>query len=184
MFRADRNQHQAALKEPLTPQQARELRLRYRQLGLALGMLVSGTANTLTCKAAFSITSEGHVFNHPFVQAGAMFVGEVAVMIYFLVSSRLQGKRIRLPLKVFASFALPACCDIVGTSTMYAGLTMTNASTYQMLRGASAPCLRRARLGARDGRPSGKRQAPSSSSRASCRGCCCAARHARGSGSA
>jgi len=114
-----------------------ELRRRYTQFGLAVGMLVSGTANTLTCKQAFSTASDGHVFNHPFVQAGAMFLGEVGCMLFYLVSSRYRGKRVHWPpLHVFLSFALPAACDIVGTSTMYVGLTMTNASTYQMLRGS------------------------------------------------
>lgn len=127
----------SSLAKPLSETEARELRRRYQQLGLALGMLISGTANTLTCKAAFSTSSQGHVFNHPFVQAGAMFSGEISCMLYYLADSYFRGKRIhRLPIRVFASFALPAWCDIVGTSTMYAGLTMTNASTYQMLRGS------------------------------------------------
>tara|TARA_B110001452_G_scaffold210833_1_gene181263 strand:+ start:1020 stop:2297 length:1278 start_codon:yes stop_codon:yes gene_type:complete len=123
--------------KPLSETEARELRRRYQQLGLAVGMLVSGTANTLTCKAAFSTSSLGHIFNHPFVQAGAMFSGEISCMLYYVADCYIRGKRIhRLPLRVFASFALPAWCDIIGTSTMYAGLTMTNASTYQMLRGS------------------------------------------------
>lgn len=33
-------------------------------------------------------------------------------------------------------FALPAVCDLIGTSTMYVGLTLTLASSFQMLRGA------------------------------------------------
>ena len=32
-------------------------------------------------------------------------------------------------------FAIPACCDVVGTSLMYVGLNLTLASSYQMLRG-------------------------------------------------
>lgn len=32
-------------------------------------------------------------------------------------------------------FAIPACCDVVGTSLMYVGLNLTQASSYQMLRG-------------------------------------------------
>ena len=59
-----------------------ELRRRYRQFGLAAGMLISGTANTLTCKQAFSTVSDRHVFNHPFVQASAMFMGEIGCMVY------------------------------------------------------------------------------------------------------
>lgn len=33
-------------------------------------------------------------------------------------------------------FILPACCDMSGTSMMYLGLTMTEASVFQMLRGS------------------------------------------------
>eukprot|EP00908_Phaeocystis_cordata_P026792 Transcript_9298.p1 GENE.Transcript_9298~~Transcript_9298.p1 ORF type:complete len:409 (-),score=129.10 Transcript_9298:141-1367(-) len=114
-----------------------ELRRRYRQFGLAVGMLISGTANTLTCKQAFSAVSDRHVFNHPFVQAGAMFMGEIGCMAYYVTSCWWRGRRVHWPtLTVFLSFALPAACDIVGTSTMYVGLTMTSASTYQMLRGS------------------------------------------------
>lgn len=32
-------------------------------------------------------------------------------------------------------FAVPACCDVCGTSLQYVGLTLTSASAYQMLRG-------------------------------------------------
>ena len=114
-----------------------ELRRRYRQFGLAVGMLISGTANTLTCKQAFSAVSDRHVFNHPFVQAGAMFMGEIGCMAYYVTSCWWRGRHVHWPtLTVFLSFALPAACDIVGTSTMYVGLTMTSASTYQMLRGS------------------------------------------------
>ena len=35
-----------------------------------------------------------------------------------------------------AIFALPALFDMLGTCTMYAGLTMTHASVFQMLRGS------------------------------------------------
>lgn len=126
-----------ASSKPLSSVEAVEIRRRYTQIGLAAGMLLSGAANTLTCKQAFMTTSSGHVFNHPFVQAGAMFTGEVGCMIFYLVSTHLRGKRVRWPpLHVLLGFAIPAWCDIIGTSTMYVGLTMTSASTYQMLRGS------------------------------------------------
>ena len=126
-----------ASSKPLSSVEAAEIRRRYTQIGLAAGMLLSGAANTLTCKQAFMTTSSGHVFNHPFVQAGAMFTGEVGCMIFYLASTHLRGKRVRWPpLHVLLGFAIPAWCDIIGTSTMYVGLTMTSASTYQMLRGS------------------------------------------------
>jgi len=33
-------------------------------------------------------------------------------------------------------FALPAMCDIIGIGTMYAGLCLSSASVFQMLRGS------------------------------------------------
>ena len=33
-------------------------------------------------------------------------------------------------------FVIPAFCDVLGTSTMFVGLNLTHASSYQMLRGA------------------------------------------------
>lgn len=38
-------------------------------------------------------------------------------------------------------FAIPAVCDITGTSLQYIGLTMTTASSYQMLRGILRPFI-------------------------------------------
>ena len=193
--------------KPLSSVEAVELRRRYTQIFLAAGMLISGAANTLTCKQAFLTVSSGHVFNHPFVQAGAMFLGEVWCLVFYLSRMRWRGKRVRWPPRhVLLGFALPALphgqgrpswqrqsldtwlealaltctrrpsgppssawadraprcgtavqpllspcdtradrraclapqawCDIIGTSTMYMGLTMTSASTYQMLRGS------------------------------------------------
>ena len=39
--------------KPLSSVEAVELRRRYTQIFLAAGMLISGAANTLTCKQAF-----------------------------------------------------------------------------------------------------------------------------------
>uniref|UniRef100_A0A7S0I4M8 EamA domain-containing protein n=1 Tax=Phaeocystis antarctica TaxID=33657 RepID=A0A7S0I4M8_9EUKA len=136
MFRSTSGTTLGAAK-PLSSVESAELRRRYTQIWLAAGMLISGAANTLTCKQAFLTVSSGHVFNHPFVQAGAMFLGEVCCLIFYLGSMRWRGKRVRWPPRhVLLGFAIPAWCDIIGTSTMYMGLTMTSASTYQMLRGS------------------------------------------------
>ena len=125
----------------LSEKEAEEVRARTSQIMLALGMLASGTANTLTCKACLSSVSEGAEFNHPFVLAGCMFFGEIMCLGWYKVSmlgrshsvSRAQSDAQKVPKHVFA---LPAICDILGTSIMYLGLTMTAASTYQMLRGS------------------------------------------------
>lgn len=95
--------------KPLSSVEAVELRRRYTQIFLAAGMLISGAANTLTCKQAFLTVSSGHVFNHPFVQAGAMFLGEVWCLAFYLSRMRWRGKRVRWPPRhVLLGFALPA----------------------------------------------------------------------------
>ena len=95
--------------KPLSSVEAVELRRRYTQIFLAAGMLISGAANTLTCKQAFLTVSSGHVFNHPFVQAGAMFLGEVWCLLFYLGRMRWRGKRVRWPPRhVLLGFAIPA----------------------------------------------------------------------------
>jgi drug/metabolite transporter (DMT)-like permease len=141
----------------LTKDEAIELRSRTRQTLLALGMLVAGTANTLTCKATLSTVSGGrsthhagsnpgcHLpyfrartcaeFNHPILMAACMFSGEVLCLIVHYVSSacRPRDRQAEVPKHIFA---LPAMADIIGTGIMYVGLTLTSASVYQMLRGS------------------------------------------------
>ncbi|EGD73187.1 transmembrane protein C2orf18 [Salpingoeca rosetta] len=129
---------------------------------LAMLMLVSGSINTITTKYA-DITcgygvpyfprdqsasdnscpdrSEGqHVFDHPFVQALAMFIGEFTCLCAFVLGRWWQRCRGREPPKVKdfnpIIFLLPALCDCTATSTMYVGLTLTFASQFQMLRGS------------------------------------------------
>ena len=108
MFRSTSGTTLGAAK-PLSSVESAELRRRYTQILLAVGMLISGAANTLTCKQAFLTVSSGHVFNHPFVQAGAMFLGEVACLLFYLGSMRWRGKRVRWPPRhVLLGFAIPA----------------------------------------------------------------------------
>ena len=143
----------AVVGRQLTGAEAEELRTRTRQALLAVGMLIAGTANTITCKASLSFVSEGQPFDHPFVMAGCMFCGEILCLVWHEISlfvHRAQSSRDSLAMgggraaREAASvpkhiFALPALCDILGTSIMYVGLTLTSASTYQMLRG-ELPC--------------------------------------------
>lgn len=125
----------------LSGPEAALVRKRTKQILLAVGMLVAGTANTLTCKAAFSSESLGEPFNHPFVMAGAMFIGEIACLGWHTGEQACRRLRRRKQHPAALSvpkyvFALPAFCDIAGTSVMYLGLTLTSASSYQMLRGS------------------------------------------------
>jgi len=67
---------------------------------LAFGMLVTGSANTLTTKYADTLEVKGlhgkkTEFNHPFFQADGMFLGESLCMIVFLGSVFRQRARDR-----------------------------------------------------------------------------------------
>lgn len=120
------------------------------QFFLALMMVVTGSINTLVTKWADDSSSkrrDGEVrqFNHPFLQAVAMFLGEMLcllafrAMLYYYrerdeenLPESIKGNRQFNPL----IFWPPALCDMTGTSLMYIGLTLTNSSSFQMLRGA------------------------------------------------
>lgn len=79
-----------------------------------------------------------------------MFLGEFSCMaLYYIIiaiyrrrSSDMVDMKANLPSSVAGSnnfnpfiFFPPAMCDMLGTSTMYIGLNMTYASSFQMLRG-------------------------------------------------
>jgi len=115
-------------------------------------MLVTGSINTLSVKWADTMTSESsdgviRGFNHPFLQASGMFLGEMSCMLAFFVVRFYKGKT-QTPSQNAADpmmqarnfspliFLLPALCDMTATSTMYIGLSLTFASSFQMLRGA------------------------------------------------
>ena len=71
-----------------------------------------------------------------------MFVGEASCLVVFQCIYYYH-KFNKKDMKKFGSqkfspiiFLIPACCDVLGTSTMYIGLNLTYASSFQMLRGA------------------------------------------------
>jgi len=120
--------------------------------GLAGMMLVFGSFNTLSVKWADTMTSESvdgtqQKFNHPFVQAIGMFLGEMLCMLAFWFS---RWRASRQPSTSYPDisdasapkkfnpliFLPPALCDMTATSLQYIGLTLTYASSFQMLRGA------------------------------------------------
>jgi len=131
---------------------------------LALGMLITGSLNTifttwcdqqkslgttpynmwtkLDMEAGESIQPV-HLFNHPFFQALGMFVGEFLCMIAYGMTRKRAVQlepRVAPPggrTKGAQWFAIPAMLDITGTGTMYAGLCLSYASVFQMLRGSS-----------------------------------------------
>ena len=71
-----------------------------------------------------------------------MFVGEMSCYFAFKIWYYLRVAR-KKDISIFGPqkfnplvWAIPALCDVAGTSTMYLGLTWTYASSFQMLRGS------------------------------------------------
>merc|ERR1719188_327218 len=86
-------------------------------------------------------------FNHPFLQATGMFLGEMMCMLAFWYTkwrTRRQQNSAFPTQENEASqerfnplvFLPPALCDMTATSIQYIGLTLTYAASFQMLRGA------------------------------------------------
>lgn len=112
---------------------------------LALMMVVTGSINTLCTKWADKLEAKGsdgvvREFEHPFLQAAAMFLGEMLCLLTFKVIFRLVGGDQSLTRgdQNFNPFILmpAAMFDLIGTSIMYIGLTLTYASSFQMFRGS------------------------------------------------
>jgi len=121
-------------------------------------MLVTGSLNTLIAKWTDKLTAVGRddgaerPFNHSFVQACTMFIGEFLCLGAFFVSWLIKRKRNQgfvedaqsslgddqpaFTWKKAYVFLPPALCDMTATSVMYVGLNLTYASSFQMLRGA------------------------------------------------
>ncbi|CAL4123011.1 unnamed protein product [Meganyctiphanes norvegica] len=122
-----------------------------RQVGLGLVMVTTGSINTLSTKWADTMQSNNskgdmHSFNHPFFQADGMFIGEMLCMVAFYIATRIGMRNRNEDLAELSIqertdfpkwiFFLPAICDMTSTCTMYLGLTLTYASSFQMLRGS------------------------------------------------
>ncbi|XP_067136782.1 solute carrier family 35 member F6-like [Centruroides vittatus] len=119
---------------------------------LAVMMVVTGSINTLATKWADTSSSKGvdgtvRKFDHPFLQAVGMFLGEFTCLLtfklIFCLYQRKQKPEEEYPVTISGNqkfnpfiFLLPALCDMTGTSIMYIGLNLTYASSFQMLRGA------------------------------------------------
>ncbi|XP_059973544.1 solute carrier family 35 member F6 isoform X2 [Mesoplodon densirostris] len=110
-------------------------------------MLVTGSINTLSAKWADNFVAPGcggsqeHSFQHPFLQAVGMFLGEFfCLAVFYVLRCRTAGHPDTStdPQQPFNPllFLPPALCDMTGTNIMYVALNMTSASSFQMLRGA------------------------------------------------
>ncbi|XP_068206752.1 solute carrier family 35 member F6-like isoform X2 [Palaemon carinicauda] len=123
-----------------------------KQLLIAFLMVATGSINTLSTKWADTMQAkhkngEEDNFNHPFFQADGMFLGEIMCMVTFYIIRCITRRQRQEQVEMSPSgeevrqfpkyiFFIPAMCDMIGTSTMYLGLTLTYASSFQMLRGA------------------------------------------------
>lgn len=132
---------------------------------LAIAMLLTGSLNTITNTFMDKVESVGltnpstfwswtdqcqtsclkdvPAFDHPFVQAVFMFMGEAFCILVFMAKNA-RNRRVnpeaawtnRHGWKGTFCYAGTAMCDMTATSIMYAGLALSSASVYQMLRGA------------------------------------------------
>ncbi|XP_021184844.2 solute carrier family 35 member F6 [Helicoverpa armigera] len=114
---------------------------------LGVMLVVTGSINSLSTKWADKLQakgSDGQVrdFEHPFLQAAAMFLGEMLCLLTFkLVQYRTKnsgGHALTNGNQNFNPFVLmpAAMFDLIGTSIMYIGLTLTYVSSFQMFRGS------------------------------------------------
>ncbi|XP_034839439.1 solute carrier family 35 member F6-like [Maniola hyperantus] len=116
---------------------------------LAVMMVFTGSINTLSTKWADKMESknsagEMRTFTHPFLQASAMFFGEMLCLLTFKIvywlnrnqdhpqNTLIQGNQNFNPFILMPA----AMFDLVATSTMYIGLNLTYASSFQMFRGS------------------------------------------------
>lgn len=70
-------------------------------------------------------------FNHPFVQAAFMFIGEILCGVLY-IGMRCTGRGEPMPYFNPLYLAVAGLCDMTATSMMYVGLTMTYVSTFQV----------------------------------------------------
>jgi len=125
-------------------------------------MLVTGSINTISTKWADKSNGTGNSyygkaygesrpFDHPFFQSVGMFLGELSCLIVFKIvyaywkAKRDAGEETSHGINKLVDgnqdfspliFWPAAMCDMCGTTLMYIGLNMTDASSFQMLRGA------------------------------------------------
>lgn len=108
--------------------------------GFMLLMLCMGTLNMLMLKfqhmqlAPMTPGGEPEHFDHPWLQAGFMMVGEFLCLIaYFCTRSAQDVEVFRKTPKWI--FIVPTCCDLVATALLCMGLAFVAVSVAQMCRG-------------------------------------------------
>jgi drug/metabolite transporter (DMT)-like permease len=124
--------------------------------GLMMGMLLTGTCNTIFLKLQNNMkykdsTGEKVKFNHAFFQTFVMFIGEFMCLIAYMVSSYFEKRKygdlklspamkeakekgLKTNINVFL-LAIPAAFDVCASSMLFLALVLIQASIYQMMRG-------------------------------------------------
>jgi drug/metabolite transporter (DMT)-like permease len=123
----------------------------HQVIAVACVFLVAGSITTICNKWLDMIEapdSSGTVskFEHPFFQTFMMFVGETICLAAFhglLLRKKWRQEPIEdgvdraLPKLPTLLYLLPATCDFTATALAMAGLSLTDASVYQMLMGST-----------------------------------------------
>ncbi|CAD8151246.1 unnamed protein product [Paramecium pentaurelia] len=118
---------------------------------LITAMILSGAANTIVYKLqnTSKVSVDGWTatnFNHPFMQAVTMFLGESLCILLFLNIKKkpdykqgcIEAAAKGLKTKVnYGWVAIPAMCDLTASTLAYISLNYIPPSIYQMLRGGA-----------------------------------------------
>jgi len=119
---------------------------------LIVGMLITGTVNTVITKLIFGLneaigccgwTTKGvpntlpHSFSHPWFSTWVMFLGEFLCIIPFMISRSSSVQSLGKSENPYTYiFAIPTCCDLTASTLGNIALLWIPASIWQMMRGA------------------------------------------------
>lgn len=115
-----------------------------------VGMLLSGSCNTIVLKLQDEVKINGVKYQHPFFQCLVMFIGEFTCLgLYGIKLLAMKNKESGKDDKLMMSpgtreaeenelktninpllLAIPATCDICGSTLMFVALTQVAASVY------------------------------------------------------
>ena len=101
-------------------------------------MLITGSINILLVKYIDTIKSENSVgkivqFQHPFLQACGIFLGETLCMVVVCIEKWYSSEGPQTPYNPLI-FWCTAFCDIIAIPLQLIAITLTYASTFQMMR--------------------------------------------------
>jgi len=99
-------------------------------------LVTMGSLSTLLAKFA-----NKQEYSHPFVQTAGQFGVEFLMLVLFYIIALIEKYAFGvsekcLPWTKSGLLALPAFCEVLSTCMLYIALSMTSASSYQMLRGS------------------------------------------------